>query len=372
MVQAERRTLEEFLTRRHRDIVARVRGRAQVRAWPSVTGRDDEHGASVFLAQLVEALRVARRWDAAPSPVLALTAATHAAELRAAGCSVAEVVHHYGDICQTITEMSIEQHIPLTAADYQCLHRCVHLAIAAAVTEYARVSTLQRDVDQADRLGQAAHEMRDRLTTAMLAYETLTQGGTPADDPARAVLGRSLVRLRDVLDGPLAQLRLSSGPARHERLGVTAFIEDIASTAHLQASHKGIRLTVEPVPAALAMNGDSQLLTSALMSVLNNAFEFTPRGGAVVLRAYAEDDRVTIEVEDQCGGIRTARARAHSGAERRAGSRAGAGFGLSIARRALRAHHGEVTVRNLRGHGCIFALRLPLADASGPSPTSGA
>lgn len=83
-----------------------------------------------------------------------------------------------------------------------------------------------------------------------------------------------------------------------------------------------------------------------------------------MLRAYAEGERVIIEVQDQCGGIRrAARPRAHSGAERRAGDRAGGGLGLSIARRALRAHDGEVTVRNLEGHGCIFALRLPLAEA---------
>jgi len=362
-------TLHEFLTRHHCDIVARVRGRAQVRSWPSVTGRDDDHGASVLLPQLAEILRLARTPEAVPSAALVLTAARHGAELREAGCTVAHVVHDFADICQTITEIALEQHVPLTAAELRILNRCLGVAIAEAVTEHARLSAEQRDVEESERLGQAASEMRDRLSTALLAYDTLKRGGAPVALHAGAVLGRNLVRLGAVLDGTLAQVRLAPGMARPERLGVSAFIEDIATTALLHASDKGIRLHVEPVAQALAIDADSQLLTSAVMNVLQNAFEHTPRGGAVALKAYAEGECVIVEVQDACGGFEHDPRPGHVAAERLGSDRADARLGLSIARRVLRAHDGEVTIRNVRGRGCTFALRLPLSlKSAGASP----
>jgi signal transduction histidine kinase len=47
--------------------------------------------------------------------------------------------------------------------------------------------------------------------------------------------------------------------------------------------------------------------------------------------------------------------------DRRGGDRSGLGLGLSIARKAVRAHGGEVTVRNMPGKGCVFTIDVPLA-----------
>ena len=145
-------------------------------------------------------------------------------------------------------------------------------------------------------------------------------------------------------------------------MSVIAFIDEIAATAMLHAEYRGIRFTVAPVDPALAVEVDPQLLASAVMNLLHNAFKNTPAGGNVILRAYAEGQRLLIEIEDECGGIPESNAdlfRAFG--DRRGTDRSGLGLGLSIARQAVRAHGGDITIRNMPGRGCIFAIDVPLA-----------
>jgi K+-sensing histidine kinase KdpD len=72
---------------------------------------------------------------------------------------------------------------------------------------------------------------------------------------------------------------------------------------------------------ALFIDADPQLLTSAVMNLLYNAFKNTPSGDHVVLRARAETLRVLVEVEDECGGIPQGKSDLFSGVRRPARQR---------------------------------------------------
>ena len=50
--------------------------------------------------------------------------------------------------------------------------------------------------------------------------------------------------------------------------------------------------------------------------------------------------------------------------------RSGLGLGLSIARQAVRAHGGDIHIRNMPGRGCIFAIDVPLAAGDVSVPQS--
>ena len=179
-----------------------------------------------------------------------------------------------------------------------------------------------------------------------------------------AVLGRSLTTLRDVVDRTLSEVRLAAGNQQRERVSVTAFLDDIATTAMLHSEYRNIRLTIAPGDSAWTVEGDPQLLTSAVMNLLHNAFKYTRPGGDVVLRARADGDRLVIEVEDECGGLPDTKEDIFRPfGERRGRDRSGLGLGLSIARQAIRVHGGDIRVRNMPGQGCVFAIDLPLADA---------
>jgi signal transduction histidine kinase len=69
---------------------------------------------------------------------------------------------------------------------------------------------------------------------------------------------------------------------------------------------------------------------------------------------------VQIEVEDECGGIPDAKDDPFKAfAERRHKDRTGLGLGLSIARKAVRMHGGDIHYRNLPGKGCVFVIEVP-------------
>jgi signal transduction histidine kinase len=134
-----------------------------------------------------------------------------------------------------------------------------------------------------------------------------------------------------------------------------------------------VQFSIDQVDPRLAVNADPQLLASAVMNLLNNAFKYTPAGGHVMLRALHENGFVRFEVEDECGGIPDGTDDPFKVfAERRHKDRTGLGLGLSIARKAVRMHGGDIYYRNLPGKGCVFVIEVPLAgeDASVPQSVS--
>ena len=176
------------------------------------------------------------------------------------------------------------------------------------------------------------------------------------------MLGRSLMGLRDLVDSTLSDIRIAANEQRRERVPVTPFLNDIAVAGGLHAESRGLQFAIEPGDPAWAVNADPQLLASAVTNLLNNAFKFTRAGGRVVLRARTnESARLLIEVEDECGGIPDSDGDPfQSFGERRGRDRTGLGLGLSIARKAVRAHGGDIHIRNIPGKGCVFIIDVRL------------
>jgi signal transduction histidine kinase len=363
--------LSEFITLHRADIIARTVDRVRRRPWPAASDVEIEHGVPLFLTQLCETLRLEPTSEPFGSEVIGASAARHGAELQTAGFTLAQVVHDYGDICQAITEVAIEQATPITVEEFHTLNRCLDTAIAEAVTEHARLIADRRSQDETERLGYAAHEMRDLLNGALLAFHALKRGTVAINGNTGAVLGRSLMRLRDLIDSTLSEVRLAAGNQRRERVAVTALVDEIASAGVLHAEYRHITFTVSAIDPELSVDGDPQLLTSAVMNLLHNAFKNTPEGGAVTLRAFAEGDRLLMEIEDQCGGIPEGKgALFQPFGERRSSDRSGLGLGLSMSRQAVRAHQGDIHIRNLPGYGCVFTVELPLASTAPVSPST--
>jgi signal transduction histidine kinase len=362
--------LHEFITSYREPIIVRSREKLTDRPWAVVSESELEHGVPLFLTQLAETLRLETTDRPFSDAAIGTAAVKHGRELRVLGFTISQVVHDYGDICQAITEIAVEQKVPIATEEFHTLNRCLDTAIAEAVTEHARITADTRRTEEIERTGQLAHDIRDSLNSALLAFNTLKLGTVAINGSTGAMLGRSLITLRDLVDNTLSDVRMSANIQRRERIQVTAFLAEIAAVANLQAECRGLQFGVETVDADMVVDGDPQLLSSAVMNLLNNAFKFTRAGGRIVLRARRDDGRVHIEVEDECGG--------NAGeipddafrpfAERRRHDRSGLGLGLSIARKAVRIHDGDISLRNLPDKGCVFMIDLPLAVAGPPTP----
>jgi len=361
--------LHEFITTHREPIIARTREKLTDRPWPLASTSELEHGVPLFLTQLCETLR----WETTPTPfsqkVITESAGKHGRELRALGFNISQVVHDYGDICQAITDVAVEQHVPITTEEFHILNRCLDTAIAGAVTEHARVTADSRSTEEVERSGQLAHEIRDILNTALLAFHTLKRGTVAINGSTGTVLGRSLMSLRDLVDNTLSDIRMAANIQRTERVPVAAFLAEIAVAGNLHAESRAVQFAIDHVDPRLAVDADPQLLTSAVMNLLNNAFKYTHAGGRVVMRALQGDRRLRIEVEDECGGIPDDTDDPFEAfAERRRKDRTGLGLGLSIARKAIRMQEGDISFRNLPGKGCVFVIDVPLAGEHTPVP----
>ena len=126
--------LHEFIAINREEIIRRCRAKVATRSVPPPTEAEIDHGVPVFLDQLVDALRL----GLVSSPEIGKSAVQHGHDLLLQGFTVSQVVHDYGDVCQSITELAVEMNAPISTDDFRTLNRCLDEAIAGAVTEYGR------------------------------------------------------------------------------------------------------------------------------------------------------------------------------------------------------------------------------------------
>jgi hypothetical protein len=354
--------LHTFILQHRQELIERARAKVILRASPRATSEELANGVPIFLTQLAEILR--RKAALAPSDgaEMGMTATLHGADLLQQGLTIAQVVHDYGDVCQAITELAMDLRIPIATEDFQTLNQCLDDSIAGAVTEYARQRQVDASGAEVMRQGLFAHELRNRLNTAMLTFQAVKSGRVGVTGSTIAVLGRSLRGMRDLIDRSVSEVRLAAGKQHRERLRLDEFIEELEIDASISATDRGLRFTTEPVDRALSVDADRQLFASAISNLLQNAFKFTRPSGHVWLRVRSTADRVLIEVEDECGGLPPGMAdgilRPY---EQRGTDRAGLGLGLVISRQAIEAEGGKLSVRDIPGRGCVFIVDLPLA-----------
>jgi signal transduction histidine kinase len=377
--------LHEFLEANRKEVIERCREKVARSPVPHPTPKEVDHGIRLFLAELIETLRL-RRDPGAPGgnevsatwrrrerqgpPGAAATAAKHGHDLLRRGFTVDQVVHDYGEVCHAVTELALERNAPVSAYEFKTLNRCLDSTIADAVSEFDRQRERLRletgsNSALSERLGFLAHELRNTLNTATLAFAAIKAGGVGVRGATSAVLERSLTDLRELIDRALPDVRLSAGmPLQLEEVAVDRFIAEVHPAASLEAKARGCKFTVCPVAPGLAIRADKQMLASAVSNLLQHAFKFTRPHSEVRLTAHAMGDRVLIEVEDLCGSLPAGKADAmFLWLEQLGVDRSGLGLGLSISRRAIEAIGGKLRVRDMPGVGWVFTIDLPREES---------
>ncbi len=352
--------LDSFIAAHRAEIIARCRAKVATRSLPVPTDAETEHGVPVFLDQLRSALRS----GADANPEIGRSAVQHGHDLLAQGFSVSQVVHNYGDVCQSITELAVETNAPISTSDFGTLNRCLDDAIAGAVTEYGRErdqSTLDVAATRgSERLGFFAHELRNLVSTAIVSFGVLRTGNVGITGSTGSVLHRTLIGLRSLIDRSLAETRLTEGVQNPEPILVSTFVEDLRTAGTLEAHVAGVRLVVVPGADDVVIKGDRQVLAAVVTNLLQNAFKFTRPQSAVTLRVGASAERVLIEIEDECGGLPDGNTDdLFRPFEQRGLDRTGLGLGLAFSRWGVEANQGRIYARNLPDRGCIFIVDLP-------------
>ncbi|MNY19452.1 Adaptive-response sensory-kinase SasA [compost metagenome] len=126
---------------------------------------------------------------------------------------------------------------------------------------------------------------------------------------------------------------------------------------------QGIRVETDLAGDLPSIDADPDRLSQVLGNLISNAVKFTPRGGAITVRAFRDGPRLVTEVSDT--GIGIAPADLPHMFERffqtEAGHKAGGtGLGLNISKALVEAHGGRIGVRSTLGEGSSFWFTLPI------------
>jgi two-component system phosphate regulon sensor histidine kinase PhoR len=234
------------------------------------------------------------------------------------------------------------------------------------VTELRRLERVRQDF-----VGNVSHEFKTPLTAIQGFAETLLAGAI--DDPKNnrrflEIIREHAARLARVTNDLLKLARIEAGKLELEffPVGIQELIEGCAETTLLKASRKQISFSMELPSGLQAVRGDASLLHDVLQNLLDNAIQYTPRGGRVVVGAAVGPHEATITISDSGIGIPLADQeriferfyRVDAARSREAG---GTGLGLSIAKHIVEAHGGRLWVESAVGEGSRFSFSIPLA-----------
>jgi len=248
--------------------------------------------------------------------------------------------------------------------------------------QHAREALSAADKRKDEFLATLAHELRNPLAPLKTGLELLQCRGS--DDPqlqrVLPMMDRQMTHLVKLIDDLLDVSRITSGKIvlNRERLDLRSVVQmglescqpAIAGARHSVAVH----MPAEPV----WVDGDSARLSQIVLNVVGNAAKYTPTGGRIELRLEAQPPTAVLTVADtglgipadMLGRVFDMFTQVNRSLDR---SQEGLGIGLSLVKRLVELHAGNVDVRSAGSdRGTTVEIRLPMAGIpeSGDSPTT--
>lgn len=241
------------------------------------------------------------------------------------------------------------------------------------LAEETRVQVLR------DFIRKAGHDLRTPL--AVIVNNLYLASHAPSPDRCKSSLNAielQVSRLQRIVDGMMNLTELEMETEFDlELLDVSAMVGDIAAQYALMADKQGRLLRMAVPDSFPRMYLDPFYFKQALGSVLENAVQYSNKGGAITLSLSQDAEWACIEVHNTGQGI-AAEDLPHIfehfyRAERvREMVKGGIGLGLPLARRVVEAHGGRIEVDNQPGEGVTFRLYFPLTDPAPPAEQTAA
>lgn len=254
---------------------------------------------------------------------------------------------------------------------------------------YERLKELDRL--KSNFLATVSHELRTPLTS-IIGYSEMLETGIAGDlndeqkEFVHTIHGKGehlLALITNLLD--LSKLEQGTVSLQRVEIDATTLFDDVAKTVVPQALKKSVSVHVDVPKDLPRLSGDPVRMRQVLFNLAENAVKFTPEGGSVHLSARATEleggdvdgfgavlmatPRQAIELSVRDTGIGIPASEIHrvfdafyqvDGSSTR--EHGGAGLGLSIVKRLVDAHGGEITVSSTPGKGTTFLVVLPEAD----------
>jgi two-component system sensor histidine kinase KdpD len=232
------------------------------------------------------------------------------------------------------------------------------------VEELRRLSALR-----ADFVSLVSHELRSPMAAVIGAARTLQERWRELSPEQRAsflaLISDETARLATLIGDVLDTSRIEAGTFTYSFSDVDLADLVRETVAAMSLGQDEVSVVAQAPDTVPAVRADRERLKQVLMNLVENAVKYSPAGGEVDVRAWADNGLVLVAVEDQGPGIPREQqglifekfGRANVG-----GGKPGSGLGLFIARSIAEAHGGSLMVRSAPGQGSTFTLELPLVS----------
>ena len=236
------------------------------------------------------------------------------------------------------------------------------------ITHLSEISRLKSEF-----IADASHELRTPLTSVQMGIHLLLEGvAGPLDERQQDILlvcrddAERLDRLmRQLLD--LSKIEAAAAPVRAP-VRPSVLLREAADSLRLQLEAKGLRVEVDAPPDIPIVFADRDQIERVIINLVSNAERATPSGGTITLSAIHRGGDVAVAVTDTGIGIpREHLARIFEPFVRVPNAiGAGSGLGLTISRRIVEAHGGQLTVQSEPGRGSTFTFTVPTSEEALP------
>ena len=237
------------------------------------------------------------------------------------------------------------------------------------ITHLSEISRLKSEF-----IAAASHELRTPLTSVQLGIHLLLESGAGAlSDRQQQILlvcREDTLRLDRLMRELLDLSRIESGDVTPVRASVRtpALLRDAVEALRLQVEARGLRLEVDAAPDLPPVFVDRGQIERVIANLVTNASRATPAGGTITVSATARDKEVAVSVIDSGTGIpREYLAKIFEPFVQVPNAPVGgAGLGLTISRRIIEAHGGQLSVQSEPGQGSTFTFTVPIAQGAQP------
>ena len=210
--------LHEFISANREELIRRCKEKVAERFKPARVPPAIDHGVPLFLQQLVEMLRSEQLSAVGSGSVksilssseIARAAAIHGADLLHQGFTIDQVVHEYGDVCQSVTELAVEVDAHISTDEFRTLNRCLDDAIADAVRSWGlsrQIVINDRAISLQARLDAYENEHRRLIDMALRAFAAIRTGNVGLTGSTGALLHHAITELQSLTELALSELR---------------------------------------------------------------------------------------------------------------------------------------------------------------------
>ncbi|EYE88524.1 hypothetical protein Q428_07550 [Fervidicella metallireducens AeB] len=280
--------------------------------------------------------------------------------------------------------------VDTTAIRYKYGGKDVILSVSRDVTERKRVQSLQRKMEQKNKLlkqtkeydklrteffANISHELRTPLNVILAAIQMMKLNTnknmlSSEDDKTNKyikIMNQNCYRLIRLINNLIDITKIDAGYLKANMINcnIVKVIEDITLSVVDFAKHKGIDLIFDTEIEEEVIACDPDKIERIILNLISNAIKFTPKGGKIFVNINKKEEHVIVNVRDTGIGIpqdkiKTIFDRFIQVDKSLSRNHEGSGIGLALVKSFVQMHDGRVSVQSKYGQGSQFTIKIPI------------